>query len=123
MTLHHMGRQALLAAGVTLVVWLLMGLFVGVVTVTDSTTALDVAVVVGSVIPAGVGAWFGANRVIHDLGHGLAAAAVGLSGALLVVVVFAVLGNIGGEQAGLMPTVVWPLIGGLAGAWFGGVRH
>lgn len=120
---RFLGREMLLAAAVTFAAWIAASIVIGVSTIFDSLAVLEVTIVVFSIIPAAVGAWFGAKRVVSDLGHGLAAAAVGLSGALLVIIVLAVVGNIGNERAALMPTVVWPVVGALTGAWFGGIRR
>lgn len=119
------GRQVLRAgavgAGVTVVATLVAGLLIGVVAATGSLGALRVASALLTGAPAAVGAFVGARRATRVLDHGLPAAAVGVTGAMVVVVAIGLL-SLADPGTSVVYAIVTPVLGALVGAGLGGVR-
>ncbi|CAN5246264.1 hypothetical protein BH23ACT9_BH23ACT9_10590 [soil metagenome] len=114
---------AALAAAVNAASLVVAGIAIGLVALSGSPGVVRTIAALVTAVPAGLGAFVGARRAVGVLHRGLPAAATGLSGTLLVVIVLALAGNLGAAEAAAGTAIISPVIGALTGAWLGGVSR
>lgn len=114
-------RAALVGAGVTLLATFVAGLLIGVVAAIGSVGLLRLASTLLTGAPAAAGAYVAARRAAAVLGPGLPAAAVGVTGAMVVVVVIGLL-SLADPDTSVVYAIVTPVLGALVGAALGGLR-
>ena len=120
--LRPLAPPLLIAAGVTLVAWLVYGLVVGAIAAARQPGVLDVAIALLAPLPAALGAYLGARRAVPLVGRrGGSAAILGAVGAAAPVLV---LGGAGALTGGSSPWtgLLLPSLGAAVGAWLGGRR-
>lgn len=120
------GRELLLAAavgaGVTLAATILAGLLIGGAALSGSLGFFRFAALVLTALPAAIGGLIAAQRATGVLDRGLPAVAVGVSGALLVVVLIGLMSLVA-PGTSVVYTVASPLLGAVVGSAVGGLSR